>query len=288
MNTAVQKTHKLVVGAGVAAVAVIGISVLAVESHRAVITRTAASAPVALPDTSAPPATQGGGTVPPPPMAQQAPAADAVTGAAAVTAPTATPATAPSSQSGAAASQPTHQGASAPATPRHTSATSSATPPIASASPIVPQAPAKPAVVAQTAMARVPAPSGASDGDAQAVGSTPAAAGAPNMRESSPSGSGTVDASGLTGGEVTSTMQARASGADAANPDRIITAAVQSQIAADSAGASTNLSVNTINGVVILTGTAPSADAVDHVKQVVQQVKDVKGVDTTAVKLSGS
>ena len=66
----------------------------------------------------------------------------------------------------------------------------------------------------------------------------------------------------------------------------MITTAVQSQIAADAQGA--NLSVTTINGVVILTGTVPSPDAVEHVKQVVQQVKDVKGVDATAVRVSSS
>ena len=83
-------------------------------------------------------------------------------------------------------------------------------------------------------------------------------------------------------------MQARAAGADSANSDRLTTDAVKSQIAADSAGQAANLSVTTINGVVILTGTVPSADAVEHVKQVVQQVKDVKGVDATAVRVSGS
>ena len=66
----------------------------------------------------------------------------------------------------------------------------------------------------------------------------------------------------------------------------MITSAVQSQIATDAAGS--QVSVNTINGVVILTGTVPTAEAVDHVKQVAQQVKDVKGVDATAVRVSGS
>jgi osmotically-inducible protein OsmY len=81
-------------------------------------------------------------------------------------------------------------------------------------------------------------------------------------------------------------MQARAAGADSANSDHMITNAVQSQIAADPAGA--QLAVNTINGVVILTGTVPSADAIQQVKQAAQQVKDVKGVDATAVRVSGS
>ncbi len=81
-------------------------------------------------------------------------------------------------------------------------------------------------------------------------------------------------------------MQARAAGADSADADRTITTAVQSQIASDPAGA--GLAVNTINGVVILTGSVTSADAIAHVKQAAEQVKDVKGVDATAVRVSGS
>ncbi len=83
-------------------------------------------------------------------------------------------------------------------------------------------------------------------------------------------------------------MQAKAASADSATSDRMITDAVQSQLQADAAGQGAPLSVNTINGVVILTGTAPSADVVEHAKQVAQQVRGVKGVDTTAVKLPGA
>jgi len=32
----------------------------------------------------------------------------------------------------------------------------------------------------------------------------------------------------------------------------------------------------------------PNAEVVEHVKQVIQQVKDVRGVDTTAVKVSST
>ena len=54
MNTDVQKTHKLVVGAGVALIAAVGIGVVAVDVHRAVLTKgSASSPPVALPDTTA-------------------------------------------------------------------------------------------------------------------------------------------------------------------------------------------------------------------------------------------
>jgi hypothetical protein len=37
---------------------------------------------------------------------------------------------------------------------------------------------------------------------------------------------------------------------------------------------------------VILTGTVANPDVVQHVKEVVQQVRDVRGVDATAVQVS--
>ena len=92
----------------------------------------------------------------------------------------------------------------------------------------------------------------------------------------------------LSSAEVPSTVQARAAGGDAENSDRLITQAVESQIAASQAGGGTDLSVTTVNGIVILTGTAASSEVIDHVKRSVQSLKDVRGVDTTAVQISGS
>lgn len=86
--------------------------------------------------------------------------------------------------------------------------------------------------------------------------------------------------------QVPSVQQARASGADGANADRQITSAVQSQIAADRTTQRAALGVTTINGIVILTGTVPAPNVVEHVKDVVQQLQDVRGVDATAVKVS--
>ena len=88
--------------------------------------------------------------------------------------------------------------------------------------------------------------------------------------------------------ENTTTAEARAAGGDSATSDRMINDAVQSQLDADTASQGGGLGVNTINGVVILTGTAPNAEVVEHAKQVAQQVRGVKGVDATAVKVSGS
>jgi osmotically-inducible protein OsmY len=61
---------------------------------------------------------------------------------------------------------------------------------------------------------------------------------------------------------------------------------VQSQIAADSTTGRSALGVTTIDGIVILTGTVPTPNVVDHVKQVVEQVRDVRGVDATALQIS--
>ncbi len=68
MNTDVQRNHRIVVGAGVALIAVAGISTVALNVHRAVNARTSAAAtpPVAIPDTSAPQVSQTPESAPPP------------------------------------------------------------------------------------------------------------------------------------------------------------------------------------------------------------------------------
>lgn len=65
--------------------------------------------------------------------------------------------------------------------------------------------------------------------------------------------------------------------------DSQITTAVKSQIASDSLVKDTPIAVTTTNGVVALSGTVPTQDAIDHVKIVVASVKDVKSVDTSAL-----
>jgi osmotically-inducible protein OsmY len=106
--------------------------------------------------------------------------------------------------------------------------------------------------------------------------------GANASRNSLPPGAG----ASMSDSEVSSTAQARAAGGDAANSDRMITDAAQTQIAAATAGQGASIAVNTLNGLVILTGTAPSPAVVEQVKQVVQQIKNVQGVDATAVRIS--
>ena len=68
--------------------------------------------------------------------------------------------------------------------------------------------------------------------------------------------------------------------------DDSITAAVKSQIAADPQAQGAQISVTTVQGVVVLSGTAPTPDVMEQVKAAVARVKDVKGVDTSTVTIS--
>ena len=61
---------------------------------------------------------------------------------------------------------------------------------------------------------------------------------------------------------------------------------MKSQIAGDGLSNDTNIGVTTTEGVVALTGNLASQDAIDHVKDVVGKVKDVKSVDTSALVLA--
>jgi len=72
-------------------------------------------------------------------------------------------------------------------------------------------------------------------------------------------------------------------GTDLAPSDSQITDNVKSQIAGDGLSNDTNIGVTTTEGVVALTGNLASQDAIDHVKDVVGKVKDVKSVDTSAL-----
>jgi hyperosmotically inducible protein len=60
---------------------------------------------------------------------------------------------------------------------------------------------------------------------------------------------------------------------------------VKSQFAADTISKDVDIGVTTTGGVVVLTGTLVTQDAIDHVRNVAAQVKDVKSVDTSAMKI---
>lgn len=72
----------------------------------------------------------------------------------------------------------------------------------------------------------------------------------------------------------------------AAAPDSSITAAVKSQLAADSASQGYEVGVTTTLGVVALSGTVATQAAIDHVREVAASVKDVKSVDTSGLKVT--
>jgi hyperosmotically inducible protein len=67
-----------------------------------------------------------------------------------------------------------------------------------------------------------------------------------------------------------------------------ITTAVQSEIAADGSSEDAKVGVSTTNGVVALTGTLASQDAIDHLKGIAEKVQDVKSVDTSALKIANT
>jgi hyperosmotically inducible protein len=68
--------------------------------------------------------------------------------------------------------------------------------------------------------------------------------------------------------------------------DSQITTDVKSEIASDSRSKGANIGVITTHGVVALTGSLASQDAIDHVRDVAGKVKDVKSVDTSALTLA--
>jgi hyperosmotically inducible protein len=73
---------------------------------------------------------------------------------------------------------------------------------------------------------------------------------------------------------------------DPAASDSRITTEVKSEIAADSISKGVDVGVTTTNGVVVLSGTLATQDVIDHVKGVAEKVKDVKSVDTSALKIT--
>ncbi|MGE5097284.1 MAG: BON domain-containing protein [Betaproteobacteria bacterium] len=68
--------------------------------------------------------------------------------------------------------------------------------------------------------------------------------------------------------------------------DSWITTKVKSGILASSVSKGFNVSVKTTHGVVVLKGSLPNQDAVDHVKDIAAKVEGVKSVDTSALKVA--
>lgn len=68
--------------------------------------------------------------------------------------------------------------------------------------------------------------------------------------------------------------------------DSWITTKVKTEILADSVSKGFDVSVETKNGVVVLSGALRNQDAIDHVKDIASKVKGVKSVDTSALDVS--
>ncbi|HWW21694.1 MAG TPA: BON domain-containing protein [Steroidobacteraceae bacterium] len=66
--------------------------------------------------------------------------------------------------------------------------------------------------------------------------------------------------------------------------DSWITTKVKSEIMADSVTKGFDVHVKTLHGVVMLRGTLPNKDAIDHVKDIAQKIDHVKSVDTTELR----
>jgi hyperosmotically inducible protein len=68
--------------------------------------------------------------------------------------------------------------------------------------------------------------------------------------------------------------------------DSWITTKVKSEIVSDSVSKGFDVHVKTLHGVVMLRGTLPNKDAIDHVKDLAMKVEHVKSVDTTELRSS--
>jgi len=66
--------------------------------------------------------------------------------------------------------------------------------------------------------------------------------------------------------------------------DSWITTKVKSEILSDSVSKGFDVHVKTLHGVVMLRGTLPNKDAIDHVKDIAGKIEHVKSVDTTELK----
>lgn len=74
--------------------------------------------------------------------------------------------------------------------------------------------------------------------------------------------------------------------AEAPTSDSSITNQVKTQIAADNVGKDSEVGVTTTLGVVMLSGTLATQEAIDHVKGIAGKVKDVKSVDASGLKVA--
>lgn len=90
-------------------------------------------------------------------------------------------------------------------------------------------------------------------------------------------------------GAVTDSVAPAAAGAPStavSSADNRTTNQVKSRIAADSIGKNSDLGVSATLGVVMLSGTLATQEAIDHLTVIAGTVKDVKSVDVSRLKLA--
>lgn len=137
---------------------------------------------------------------------------------------------------------------------------------VAAASP-PPPAPALPSGDGQPNASAAPAPGAGAAADATVAATPPPPASPPTTAAAS---------------------DAETAGDAAPASDSAIAKAAQSEISADSSNSGANVAVTTQNGVVVLSGTVPSQEALNSVRAAAARVKDVKRVDSSAVTVTGS
>jgi BON domain len=130
-----------------------------------------------------------------------------------------------------------------------------------------------------------PPAAAASSGDAQPNAAAPAPAPAAGSAADATVAATAAPAPSPTAAAASSDTQSADS---APASDSAIAKAAQSEIAADSSNSGANVAVTSQDGVVILSGTVPSQDALNRVKAAAARVKDVKSVDSSAVIVAGS
>jgi hyperosmotically inducible periplasmic protein len=86
---------------------------------------------------------------------------------------------------------------------------------------------------------------------------------------------------------VTPSSSVQVAEAERIASDTWITTKVKSMLLADDISKGFDVKVDTMNGVVVLTGSLNNEDAIDHIRDIAADVEGVKSVDTSNLKVAG-
>ena len=280
-------SHRTIIAGSMAAALAIGAVTFAVRYHPPVAVAPVSSVPVPLADTAAAVADTSADTVGIPAPVESAPAA--VAPIAAASAPIAPNAAAPTIVAPRTGAVSKSKDAAIPVAPepkaasnRHSAAASSSTDSYGSTG-----MRAAPAIVASTKPeARASESIGGNTVEQPVMSATTAAPAMPTVV--SPSSAVEVAAGNATLANSPVPAASPVVTLSAALPpsDSSITNEVKTQIAADSMGKDSAVGVSTTLGVVMLSGTLATQEAIDHVKDLAGKVKDVKSVDASGLKVA--